>query len=62
LLALKGEPLNAPFVRAREITREELSRLIVKVFCKNVSDDQVPIVERRLDCFARPRWARAKLL
>lgn len=53
LIALKGEPSDSAFVRAREIAREALATLTVKVFCKNIYDEQMPLTERKLNWFAR---------
>jgi hypothetical protein len=53
LIELKGEPSYEDFVSAKKIVRTELSRLGIRIAYRNVYNDRMPTITRRLDWFSR---------
>ena len=53
LIELKGSPDEKDFEAAKEIVRRELCLLSVTVTYRNVYNDRMPLISRRLDWFQR---------
>jgi len=53
LIEFKRQPPNKDFESMKEIVRRELSTLCVAVMCRNIYDDKMPLIVRRLDWFGR---------
>jgi hypothetical protein len=53
LIEFKCQPPNKDFESMKEIVRRELSTLCVAVMCRNIYDDKMPLIVRRLDWFGR---------
>jgi hypothetical protein len=53
LVSLEGDQNDLTFAAAREMTREALSSLTIKVDYKNIYGEKMPSVSRTLDWFGR---------
>ena len=55
LIELKGEPTHEDFEASKNIVRRVLSELSVTVSCKNIYNERMPTISRRLDWFGRSK-------
>lgn len=53
LIELKGDPAHKVFQAAKKIVRQALSTLSVEITYRNIYDDRIPKITRRLDWFSR---------